>query len=51
VADVLDGTAPVLGYVTVMEAHLLAGSPIASSVTSAASQVAEQALASAEPTG
>jgi LuxR family maltose regulon positive regulatory protein len=25
VADVLDGTAPVLGYVTVMEAHLLAG--------------------------
>jgi hypothetical protein len=25
VADVLDGTAPVLGYVTVVEAHLLAG--------------------------
>ena len=25
VADVLDGTAPVIGYVTVVEAHLLAG--------------------------
>src|SRR4029077_13030326 len=25
VADVLDGTAPIQGYVTVMEAHLLAG--------------------------
>ena len=35
VADVLDGTAPVLGAVTVLEAHRWPGSPIANSVTSA----------------
>jgi len=34
VADVLDGTAPVLGS-TVMEVHLRPGSPTVSSVTSA----------------
>ena len=49
VADVLDGTASVLGYVTVMEAHLLAG--LAHRVLGdqrAASQAAERALALAE---
>ena len=49
VADVLDGTAPVLGYVTVMEAHLLAG--LAHRELGdhrAASQAAERALALAE---
>jgi LuxR family transcriptional regulator, maltose regulon positive regulatory protein len=47
--DVLDGTAPVLGYVTVVEAHLLAG--LAHRELGdhrAASQAAERALALAE---
>jgi LuxR family maltose regulon positive regulatory protein len=50
VAGVLDGTAPVTGDVTVMEAHLLAG--LAHSELGdqrVASQAAEQALALAEP--
>jgi LuxR family transcriptional regulator, maltose regulon positive regulatory protein len=49
VAGVLDGSAPVLGYVTVVEAHLLAG--LAHSELGdqrAASQAAERALALAE---
>jgi LuxR family maltose regulon positive regulatory protein len=49
VANVLDGTAPLLGYVTVMEAHLLAG--LAHRELGdhrAANQAAEQALALAE---
>src|SRR5258707_550603 len=49
VADVLDGTAPVLGYATVVEAHLLAG--LANRELGdqrAASQAAERALALAE---
>jgi LuxR family transcriptional regulator, maltose regulon positive regulatory protein len=49
VADVLDGTAPVLGDVTVMEAHLLAGlahRELGDQRT--ASQAAERALALAE---
>ena len=49
VADVLDGTAPVLGAVTVLEAHLLAG--IAHRELGdqrAANQSAERALALAE---
>ena len=49
VAGVVDGTAPVLGYVTVVEAHLLAG--LAHSELGdqrAASQAAERALALAE---
>ncbi len=49
VADVLDGTAPVLGYVTVMEAHLLAG--VAHRELGdqrAANEAAERALALAE---
>jgi LuxR family maltose regulon positive regulatory protein len=49
VVDVLDGTAPVTGDVTVMEAHLLAG--LAHSELGdqrAASQAAERALALAE---
>jgi LuxR family maltose regulon positive regulatory protein len=49
VADVLDGTAPVTGYVTVMEAHLLAGlahRELGDQV--AANQAAERALALAE---
>jgi LuxR family transcriptional regulator, maltose regulon positive regulatory protein len=49
VADVLDGTAPVIGYVTLVEAHLLAG--LAHRVLGddrAASQAAERALALAE---
>jgi LuxR family maltose regulon positive regulatory protein len=50
VADVLDGTAPVLGYVTVVEAHLLAGlAHRALGDQRAASQAAERALALAEP--
>jgi LuxR family transcriptional regulator, maltose regulon positive regulatory protein len=50
VADVLDGTAPVLGYVTVMEAHLLAGLAHRQlGDQRAASQAAERALALAEP--
>jgi LuxR family maltose regulon positive regulatory protein len=49
VAGVLDGTAPVTGYVTVMEAHLLAGlahRELGDQV--AANQAAERALALAE---
>jgi hypothetical protein len=50
VADVLDGTAPVLGYVTVVEAHLLAGLAHRElGDQCAASQAAERALALAEP--
>ena len=49
VAGVLDGTAPVLGYVTVMEAHLLAGLAYRElGDQRAANQAAEQALALAE---
>jgi LuxR family maltose regulon positive regulatory protein len=49
VASVLDGTAPVLGYITVMEAHLLAGLAHRElGDQRAASQAAEQALALAE---
>ena len=49
VADVLEGTAPVLGYVTVMEAHLLAGLAHRElGDQRAASQAAERALALAE---
>ena len=49
VADVLDGTAPVLGYVTVVEAHLLAGLAHRDlGDQRAASQAAERALALAE---
>ena len=48
-ADVVDGTAPVLGYVTVMEAHLLAGLAHRQlGDQRAASQAAERALALAE---
>jgi LuxR family maltose regulon positive regulatory protein len=50
VADVLDGTAPVQGYVTVMEAHLLAGLAYRElGDQRAANQAAERALALAEP--
>jgi LuxR family transcriptional regulator, maltose regulon positive regulatory protein len=49
VADVLDGTAPVLGSVTVMEAHLLAGlAQLELGDQRAANQAAERALALAE---
>jgi len=49
VADVLDGTAPVLGYVTVVEAYLLAGLAHRElGDQRAANQAAEQALALAE---
>src|SRR2546423_10050424 len=49
VADVLDGTAPVLGYVTVMEAYLLAGLAHRElGDRRAADQSAERALALAE---
>jgi LuxR family maltose regulon positive regulatory protein len=49
VADVLDGTAPVLGYVTVIEAHLLAGFAHRQlGDQRAANQAAERALALAE---
>ena len=49
VADVLDGTAPVLGYVTVIEAHLLAGLAHRQlGDQRAANQAAERALALAE---
>jgi LuxR family maltose regulon positive regulatory protein len=49
VAEVLDGTAPVLGYVTVMEAHLLAGLAYRElGDQRAANQAAESALALAE---
>jgi LuxR family transcriptional regulator, maltose regulon positive regulatory protein len=47
--DVLDGTAPVLGYTTVTEAHLLAGLAHRQlGDQRAASQAAERALALAE---
>jgi LuxR family maltose regulon positive regulatory protein len=47
--DVLDGTAPVLGYVTIMEAHLLAGLAHRElGDQPAANQAAERALALAE---
>ena len=49
VADVLDGTAPVLGYVTVVEADLLAGLAYRElGDLRAANQAAERALALAE---
>jgi LuxR family transcriptional regulator, maltose regulon positive regulatory protein len=49
VADVLDGTAPVLGYVTVVEANLLAGLAHRElGDQRAANQAAERALALAE---
>jgi LuxR family transcriptional regulator, maltose regulon positive regulatory protein len=49
VADVLDGAAPVLGYVTVVEAHLLAGLAHRElGDQRAANQAAERALALAE---
>jgi LuxR family transcriptional regulator, maltose regulon positive regulatory protein len=49
VTGVLDGTAPVLGYVTVVEAHLLAGLAHRElGDQRAASQAAERALALAE---
>ncbi len=48
-ADVLDGTAPVLGYVTVVEAHLLTGLAHRELRDQrAANQAAERALALAE---
>ncbi len=50
VQDVLDGTAPVIGYVTVAEAHLLAGLAHRElGDQRAANQAAERALALAEP--
>jgi len=50
VQDVLDGTAPVIGYVTVLEAHLLAGLAYSElGDLRAASEAAERALALAEP--
>ena len=49
-ADVLDGTAPVIGYITVVEAQLLAGlAHRALGDQRAANQAAEHALALAEP--
>jgi LuxR family maltose regulon positive regulatory protein len=49
VADVLDGTAPILGVVTVMEAHLLSGlAHWDLGDQRAASQAAERAMALAE---
>jgi LuxR family maltose regulon positive regulatory protein len=48
--DVLDGTAPVIGYLTVVEAHLLAGLAHRElGDQHAANQAAERALALAEP--
>jgi len=48
--DVLAGTAPVIGYLTVVEAHLLAGLAYrALGDQRAANQAAERALALAEP--
>jgi LuxR family maltose regulon positive regulatory protein len=48
--DVLVGAAPVIGYLTVVEAHLLAGLAYqASGDQRAANQAAERALALAEP--
>jgi LuxR family maltose regulon positive regulatory protein len=50
VADVLDGTAPVIGYVTVVETHLLAGLAHRElGDQRAANQAAESALGLAEP--
>jgi len=50
VQDVLDGTAPVIGYVTIVEAHLLAGLAHRElGDQRAANQAAERALALAEP--
>jgi LuxR family maltose regulon positive regulatory protein len=50
VRDVLDGAAPVIGYVTVVEAHLLAGlAHRALGEPREASRAAERALALAEP--
>ncbi len=50
VADVLDGTAPVVGYVTVVEAQLLAGLAHRDlGDQRAANQAAERGLALAEP--
>ncbi|HEY6275947.1 MAG TPA: LuxR C-terminal-related transcriptional regulator [Streptosporangiaceae bacterium] len=50
VQGVVDGTAPVIGYVTVVEAHLLAGLAHRQlGDQRAASQAAERALALAEP--
>jgi LuxR family transcriptional regulator, maltose regulon positive regulatory protein len=50
VADVLDGTAPVIGYVTVVETHLLAGLAHRElGDRRAANQAAERALGLAEP--
>jgi LuxR family transcriptional regulator, maltose regulon positive regulatory protein len=50
VRDVLDGTAPVIGYVTAVEAHLLAGLACRQlGDQRAANQAAENALALAEP--
>jgi LuxR family transcriptional regulator, maltose regulon positive regulatory protein len=50
VQDVLDGTAPVIGYVTVVEAQLLAGLAYRQlGDQRAASQAAERALGLAEP--
>ena len=50
VQDVLDGTAPVIGYVTIVEAHLLAGLAHRElGDQRAANQAAELALALAEP--
>jgi LuxR family maltose regulon positive regulatory protein len=49
VQDVLDGTAPVIGYVTLVEAHLLAGlAHCELGDQRAANQAAERALALAE---
>ena len=48
--DVLDGTAPVIGYLTVVEAHLLAGLAYRElGDQRAANQAAERALALTEP--
>jgi len=50
VADVLEGAAPVIGYVTVVETHLLAGLAHRQlGDQRAANQAAERALALAEP--
>jgi LuxR family maltose regulon positive regulatory protein len=50
VQDVLDGTAPVIGYVTVVETHLLAGlAHHELGDQRAANQATERALALAEP--
>ncbi len=50
VADILDGTAPVIGYVTVVETHLVAGLAHRElGDQRAANQAAERALRLAEP--